>query len=209
MESKELMIEISTVILAVVVLGFSIGFGRPLEYILYASISLLIVISINLIVKKLIGYLLEIDVKTKFWSWYRYWFRKGDHFAAPVPMIWLPLILSLISQGALWWLAVLEFDVAPRIERVSKKHGLYRFTEVTEWHIGLIATFGLISSLFIGIIGYIAGFELFAKISIFYAAWSIIPLSSLDGSKIIFASRNLWAIVAIVTAVLTFWALAI
>jgi hypothetical protein len=209
MESKRFFWEAFIVFLASLILGFSIAFRKPMDAVIYAFLSFVIIITVNILVKIFAGYLLEIDVKTKLWSWHRYWFRKGDHFAAPLPMIWAPLVLSLITQGALWWLAILEFDVAPRVERVSKKHGLYRFTEVTEWHVGWIATFGLISSLLLGIIGYLAGFELFAKISIFYAAWSIIPLSSLDGNKILFASRALWATIAVITAILTFWAMMI
>lgn len=209
MESREITRELSVLFLAAIVLGFSIAFKKPIQIVMASIISVFIIIAVNILVKKIIGYLFEIDVKTKLWSWYRYWFRKGDHFASPVPMIWAPIVLSLLSQGALWWLAILEFDVAPRVERVSKRHGLYRYTEVTEWHVGWIAAFGLVSSLILGIVGYIAGFELFAKISIFYAAWSIVPLSSLDGSKILFASRVLWSTVAIITGILTFWALVI
>jgi hypothetical protein len=209
MEPKPQIREIAVIFFAVIILGFSIAFKKSSDIIIYTLLSLLIIISINVAIKKIIGYLFEINVKTKFWSWHRYWFRKGDHFASPLPMFWIPLLISLISQGALWWLAILEFDVAPRVERASKKHGLYRFTEVTEWHVGWIAAFGLLSSLFLGVTGYLLGFELFSKISIFYAAWSIIPLSSLDGSKIFFASRTLWSTIAIITFIITFWAMVI
>jgi hypothetical protein len=59
---------------------------------------------------------------------------------------------------------------------------------------GWIATWGIITNLVLAIIGYSFGYELFAKLSIYYATWSIIPFSSLDGTKIFFSSRVLWTI---------------
>ena len=63
---------------------------------------------------------------------------------------------------------------------------------MTDWHIALIAVAGIIINLIAAIIGYVAGFETFAKLNIWFAAWALIPLSSLDGSKIFFGSRPLW-----------------
>lgn len=209
MEKKELIKEAAVIILASAILAAAISFRN--NSILYISlISFFIIILANSITKKIVSYFLEIDVKIKFWSWYQYWVRKDSHFKRPLPMFWLPLILSLISKGYFWWLAILEFDVTSKVERVSKRHGLYRFTEVTEWHIAGIAVAAIIVNLILAIIAYvipISGFETFAKLSIYYCAWSIVPLSSLDGSKIFFASRKLWLITAIIVGILTLWAL--
>jgi len=183
--------EISTIILASLVLALTVSFKQT-EMLLYASISFLIIISLNILVKKGIGYYFESNVDTKFWSWYQWGFRKDSHFKKPLPMVWLPLILALFTRGLFWWLPILEFDVSPRVERASRRHGLYRFTQVTEWHMGIIAMWGIFTSLILATIGYLLGFEIFAKYSIFYAVWSIVPLSNLDGSKIFFASRGLW-----------------
>jgi hypothetical protein len=156
-----------------------------------------------------VGYRFEIDVKTTFWKWYRFGFRKDSHFKKPVPMVWLPILFSLFTRGYVWWLAILEFEVVAKTERVSRRHGLYRFSEVTEWHMGLIAMWGIITNIILAIIGYAAGFELFAKLAIYYSVWSILPISSLDGTKILFASRALWLTMAIISVMFLGWGLLI
>tara|TARA_Y100000034_G_C6711807_1_gene314471 strand:+ start:97 stop:726 length:630 start_codon:yes stop_codon:yes gene_type:complete len=188
---KEIRIESLIVLISSLVLALTISFKNN-SVLNYAFISFLIILSVNILTKKIVGNLLETNVKTKFWSIYQWGFRKDSHFKTKLPMVWLPLIITLFTKGIFWWLAVLEFDVEAKTERVSRKHGLYRFTQVTEWHIAWIAIWGIIANLSLAIIGYLAGFELFAKLNIYFAMWSIIPLSNLDGSKIFFASRGLW-----------------
>jgi hypothetical protein len=208
MNLKEKTRGLLVILLATLVLALSISFKNN-SLILATAISLFIIISINIITKKIVGYNFETKVKTKFWSLYQFGFRKDSHFKTPIPMIWFPLVLSLFTKGLFWWLAVLEFDVEAKPERASRRHGLYRFTEVTEWHMCWIALWGIIANIFFALIGYVAGFELFAKLSIYYAIWSIIPLSSLDGSKIFFGSRYLWAAVTIILLLFFGWGLAI
>jgi hypothetical protein len=157
----------------------------------------------------MMGYIFEIKIDIKPWTWYQFGFAHKMHFKKPVPMLWLPLMISWISKGTMWWLAVLEFDVSPKTERIARRHGLYRYTQVTEWHIAMIAMWSIIATITIGIVGYIIGFELFAKLSIFYAMWSIIPLSSTDGSKIFFSSRLLWTLIFTILSILFFWGLVI
>lgn len=208
MDIKKLSLEIFIIILASLVLGVSVGFDNmSLAY--TAGISFLIIIGANVLIKKIVGFFLEINVRTKFWSWYRYGFRKDSHFKKPVPMLWIPLVGSLFSRGVFWWLAILEFDVTAKTERVAKRHGLYRFTQVTEWHIAWIATWGIILNFALAIIAYITGFEMFARLSLYFAAWSIIPLSGLDGSKIFFASKGLWITLATITLIILSWGLAV
>ena len=208
MDTKETTKEILIIILASTILALTVAFkDRTIFY--TAVISFLIIIGINVIVKKIVGYILEIKVKTKFWSWHQYGFRTDMHFKKPVPMLLLPLLIALFSKGYLLWLAILEFDVVAKTERVAKRHGLYRFTEVTEWHIAWIAVWALIANFAIAIIAYIAGFELLTKLSIYFIAWSTIPISNLDGSKIFFSSRALWATVFTIAMIMLAWAIAI
>jgi len=208
MDIKKLSVEIFIIVLASLILGVSVGFDNaPIAY--TAGISFLIIIGANVLIKKIVGFFLEINVRTRFWSWYQYGFRKDSHFKKPVPMLWVPLLGSLFSKGIFWWLAILEFDVTPKTERVAKRHGLYRFTQVTEWHVAWIAAWGIILNFALAIIAYIAGFELFARLSLYFAAWSIIPLSGLDGSKIFFASRGLWITLATITLIILSWGLTV
>lgn len=208
MNIKETATELFIIILAATILAMSVAF-KDSSILYYAIISFIIIISANVLIKKIVGYFLEIDVKTKFWSWYQFGFRKDAHFKKPVPMLWLPLLLSLITNGFLQWLGILEFDIKPKTERVAKRHGLYRFTQLTEWHIAWIATWGIILNFILAIIGYIAGFELFTKLSIYFIAWSIIPIAGLDGSKIFFSSRGLWITLFTIISLILGWGLII
>ena len=206
MEIKEFGKEISTIILGIFILSLAISFKNPSIFYI-ALLSFTIIITLNIITKKIVGYFLEADVTIKFWSWYQYGFRKDSHFKNPLPMAWLPLVLSLLTKGFFWWLAIIEFDVKPRTERVSRKHGLYRFTEMTDWHIAWIASWGVIVNLLVAIIGYILGFEFFARLSIYFATWSLVPIGSLDGNKIFFGSKGLWGTITTITLILLGWGL--
>lgn len=200
--------EIITIILAIIILSLSISLNNT-SILLYSVISFLIIIGLNVITKKIVGCFLEAKVKTKFWEWYQYWFTKKSHFKKPIPMIWLPIVLSFVTKGFFWWLAALEFDLEPRKERVSRRHGLYRFSELTEWHTAWIAAAGIIVNLVLAIVGYITGFEAFARLNIYFAAWSLLPLSSLDGSKIFFGSKALWFTFLVIVAIFLGYALII
>jgi len=208
MNVKNVGVEIFTIVLAATILAISISF-RDSAFLYPGIVIFLIIIGANVLIKKAVGYLLEIDVKTKFWSIYQWGFRKDAHFRKPLPMLWLPLLLSLFTKGLLWWMAILEFDITPKTERVAKRHGLYRFTQLTEWHVGWIAAWGIILNLVLAIIAYIAGFETFARLSIYFAAWSVIPLPGLDGLKIFFSSKGLWATLFTITMIILGWGLAV
>lgn len=210
MESKSTFRDLVIIFVASLIIALSLAFPQKnFELLLSLFISVLIIITINTFAKKFFAYKLETNVTLGFWSTYYYGFSKKSHFKSPLTMAWLPLLGSLITLGNIVWMPIIEFDVEARPERISRRHGLYRFTEVTEWHIALIAAAGIFSTIFFGIIGYFMGFETFARLSIFYAAWSIVPLGKLDGTKIFFGSRNLWFTLLIVLAVALLWGLAI
>jgi len=200
--------ELTTILLAIIVLAVTASFKNT-EIFSYALISFLIIIPANIIVKKIVGFHFETSVKTKFWTWQQFGLRQDMHFKAPIPMVWLPLLVALFTKGYFLWLGILEFDIKAKAERVAKRHGIYRFTQVTEWHMALIATWGLVINLLLAISGYIAGYELFAKLSIYFIAWSIIPIGRLDGSRIFYASKGLWAVIFVITAIVLGWGLII
>lgn len=207
MDKNRYLKEIGTIILAAVILAISFSFIdlANIDGIYMNSFySLLIIISLTFLVKKAYAYYLEADVHIKFWSWYQYSFRQKSHFVRPLPMLWLPLLFAPIG---LKWFGILETEIVPRTERVSKRHGLYRFSEMTDWHVALICTSGIIASLVLAFVGYFMGFEVFSKIAILYAVWSIIPIGGLDGTKIFFGNRFLWTSVATVLAVIFLWGL--
>jgi hypothetical protein len=200
--------ETITIILASLILAITVSFSNH-DIIYKAFLSFLIIITVNLIAKKIVGYNFETEVKTKLWTMQQYGLRKDFHFKSPIPMIWLPVVLAIITKGFFWWLGVLEFDVKAKPERATKRHGLYRFTELTEWHIGLIAVWGLIANLTVAVAAYILGFELFTKLSAYYIFWSVLPIGRLDGSKIFFSRKALWFPVFIIALVILAWGLII
>jgi len=211
--------EVGIIFLAAIILGITFSFPITAEtvfnysLIFYFTLFFLVIIAVNVIAKKIMAYLLEANVKTKLWEVYFFGFRAKEHFNKPLPMIWVPLLFSFLTNGFLKWIPVLEFDVTPRVERVSRRHGLYRFSEMTEWHIALIAVVGIFANLLLAIIGYFGLatinpiFESFALWNIFYASWCLLPVSSLDGTKIFFGSRVLWFTMLIICAVFLGFAL--
>lgn len=190
--------EILVILISAIILGAIWTYPGKSGSMLMFMVFFLIIIGANVLVKKYIAYLFETDLRTKFWSIYQYHFKKGAHFRAPVYMIWLPIFLSLISKGFIKWIPLLEFDISPRIERVARRHeGMYRFTEIVEWHVALIVMWGILTNLALAIIGYLLGGSLpggetFARLNIYYALWSLLPISGLDGTKMFFGSRVLW-----------------
>lgn len=200
--------EITTILIATLALALTVAF-KDTSIFYAALLSFLVIISANVLTKKAVGYFFETSVKIKFWTWHQFGFRKDMHFKAPIPMVWLPLLLALFSKGYILWLGILEFDIKAKAERAARRHGIYRFTQVTEWHMAWIAIWALAANLILAIIGYIAGAELFAKLSIYFIAWNMIPLARFDGSKIFYASRALWTIISTIAIIVLAWGLII
>jgi hypothetical protein len=210
MDFKKVGKELGIIFLVAIILATSLNYPKT-EFLGIVNIFLVIfaIICINILAKKFFASNLETDVNLDLWAWYQFGLGTKQHFKKPLPMIWLPILTTIITKGLLVWLPLITFDVSPRPERITRRHGLYRYTEVTEWHIALIAAFGIITNIVLAIIGYFAGFELFAKLSLFYAVWNLVPVSNLDGSKIFFGSRNLWFTMLVIVLAALFWGLAV
>ena len=199
MDSQKTIKELSILIISSLVIALSLTYpGKSISILLTLFASIFLIFLVNILAKKLFAYHIETDIDLRLWSIKHFGLRKSEHFNNPLPMLWLPILTSLLSFGRLVWMSIIEFDVTPRPERVSRRHGLYRYTEVTEWHIALIATAGIFANIVLGIIAYFAGFEQFTKLSFIFAFWNLIPVSRLDGSKIFFGSRNLWLFLILV-----------
>lgn len=207
--------EIAVILLAAVILGISFSFPLiNLTTVAYSIIFMLVIIAVNVIAKKLMAYAFDADANIKLWSIYQFGFPKASHFRKPIPMIWLPLFLGFISRGFIKWFPILEFDIQPRVEKASRRYGLWRFSEMNDADIAKIAVAGIFANLIIAIIAYlIAGsfsslnLEQFARWNIYFAFWSLIPISSLDGSKILFGSKGLWVTTLVITSIFLGYAL--
>jgi len=173
-------------------------------------LSLFVVISINIIAKKLTARYLDSSIEVSPWSFKRFGLASKKYFKKPFPSgILFPIISTIASLGYFIWLAVFEFEPSPLSSRVTKRHGMYRFSELTEWHIGIIAASGVVLNLLFAIIFYLLPFNLIeiAKLSIFFAVWNMVPLGNLDGSKILFGSRLLWYSLALISLIFLLYAL--
>ena len=186
--------EVAIIGIISIILAFIFSFLEGITTFFYFFIAILFVIFINSIAKKISSYYLDSEIEIRLWEVKRYGFKPHKHFKRSFPSgIFFPLITALVSLGYFVWMASLIFEVKPKIYRAAKRFGLYSFSEMTEQHIGLIAASGVLINLFFAIIGYLTGFSDFAKLNIYYAFFSIIPFSDLDGNKIFFGSVVLWS----------------
>ncbi len=173
-------------------------------------IFIFIILVVSIFINKLAAGYFEANTEIKIWRIKRYWFNPGMHFKNPIPVgILFPLILALISiiikfglelqaYIILPWLAVLEFDVKPTKRRAAKRHGYYSFHEMTEWHIGCIASASIAASLILAIISYLVGFPELSRLAVYFACFNMLPVSNLDGNKIFFGSRIMWTTLAVI-----------
>lgn len=200
--------EITAIILSIIVLTFGITFMHiltqtiSLEIILFNLIAISLVLLTNVFSKKITAHYFEARAYVKLWESQRYGFKKGYQFKKPVPVGFiLSFLVPLMTMGYAFWMAVLEFDITIHPSRASKRHEWYKFSEMTDWHLGIIAIGGIVGNLLLAIITYVADVSEIAKLSIYFAAFSIIPLSNLDGAKIFFARKNLWITITIIVGI--------
>lgn len=185
---------ITALIIVIITLSISIslsiidGLGEIL--VILASVSLIILL--NIIAKKITAYYYDSEIEMGIWE-----IKKNRK--KPFPLgAFLPVISKIIlfPLTSFVWMASLIFDVKPRIYRGAKRHGLYTFSEITEYHIGLIAASGIVLNLILAAAGYFLGFPLFARLNIYYAFFNMLPISELDGNKIFFGNLALWSFLA-------------
>lgn len=222
--------ELFYISLAIVIVWFAVSFGlvvagSPISYplIFFNLIIVALVIILNILAKKAVAYFYEAKIEHKAWTIQRFGFGREQHFNKPVPAgIIIPFFLSIVTLGYWIWMAVLEFDIYSTTARAAKQHGMHRFTEITEIHLGLIAASGVVINLIAAVIGYIIGFPEFSRLSIYYACYSMIPLGNLDGAKIFFSGGDisrgtskplglptLWAVLGIICLIFLFFAFAV
>lgn len=199
--------EILHIVVAIIVVAFVMGFF-DIDKFVYYLIAGFVLFAISIFAKKILAYYLDVGTETSIWHVKRYGFHGSSEFVKPLPFgIILPVVIAFISAaisffsfGVVWvfpWLAITEFDVRALKARASKKIGLYRYSELTESHIGLIAAVGIVSCLIAAILAYLLNFPEFAKLCVYFSCYNMLPLGNLDGSKIFFGSFVLWCVLAV------------
>lgn len=192
--------ELFSILIVTLIFAFAIGLFQSISKIPYIFLIFFLILFINVFAKKIASFYLDSEIDVKLWTVERYGFRPSQYLKKPFPLgLILPILTSLLFFGQLSgfiWLAALIFDVKPKVYRAAKRYGLYSYTEMTEDHIGIIAAAGVFANLFFAIIGYLLGFPEFSRFSIYFAFFSMIPLSDLDGNKIFFGNLALWSLLA-------------
>lgn len=194
--------EILALILALIVLAFSNSFSLhpSLQLFLNSLLLFAVILIVYTASKKLMAYYLDCREETKVWSFQRYGWRESSHFQNPVPIgIILPFLLSLLSLGMVKWFAVTESDFRGTPARAVRKHDYYSFTELTEWHIGLISAAGILAMFVLAAIVYFLDYSQLARLAIYFAAFNMIPLGKLDGTRIFFGSKIMYAVLLVLT----------
>lgn len=196
---REVLIISLIIVIITLSLNLSLSIFEEWRTVLYTLLAVSVVILANIFTKKFIAYHLDSEIEMRVWEVGKYGFTKDKHSKKPFPLgAFLPIISKIIffPFKSFVWMASLVFDVKPRIYRGAKRFGLYTFSEITEYHLGLIAASGIVINLILSIIGYFFGFPLFARLNIYYAFFNILPLSEFDGNKIFFGNLIMWAFLA-------------
>jgi len=191
---REIPIIVAIIFIITLSISLSLNMLQNLNAILIALLSVSLVILFNIFTKKIVAYNLDSEIEMKIWEIGKYKSNKKPFLIGA----FLPLLSKIIlfPFNSFVWMASLVFDVKPRTYRAAKRFGLYTFSDVTEYHLGLIAASGVLINLILAVIGYFLGFELFARLNVYYAFFNIIPLSELDGNKILFGSKIMWSFLA-------------
>lgn len=196
--------EILTIISLSIVLAFSITLLSKFSYFLAVLISVLILISLNVLTKKIVGEFFELKTEIKIWEFKQWGYKYGQSFKKNFPA---GAVFPIISRAIFFplkgfiWMAPMVFDVRAKIYRAARRHGIYSFSEASEDHLAYIAGAGIIINLIGAAVGYLIGFPEFAKFSIWFAFFNLIPISNLDGNKIFFGSKTLWSFLATITLI--------
>ncbi len=191
--------EISIILVITIIITFSITLVETPMVFIYILISVFLVIITNITAKKVMSYLLDSEIEIKIWGIDRWGFKPHNQLKTTFPAgAFFPVIskIFLFPINNFVWMASLVFDVKTKIHKAAKRHGLYTFSEMTEYHLGLIAAAGIFINLVFSVIGYLLNFPDFARLNIYYAFFNMIPLSDLDGNKIFFGSLVLWSFLA-------------
>lgn len=202
--------ELIHIALAIILFAFVISFLQNLSVYLVALLIATVILFVNILAKKLMAYHLDSTIEQKIWHFQRWGFYERSYFKKPIPIgMILPFALVWLSypSGFFRCLTFLQFDVKPTTARAAKRRGLYRYSEMTEWHIAAIAAIGIFANLVLAIISYLLNYPILARFSIYYAIWNLLPLSQLDGTKILFGSRILWLTLLILSLIGLFFAL--
>lgn len=203
--------EIFAILSITLVLGTILSLLETWELFFISCGIVLAVILINTVAKKVLAFAFDSEIEVHPWEWRRFFFitkkrawghRPHQRLKSMFPAgFFFPLIIKFLSVGLMNWMACLTFEVKGTIYRTARRWGLYQYSEVTENEMAWLAFAGIMANVFFAIIGYLINAPYFAKINLVYAFYNSIPISNLDGSKMLFGKKELWWTSAIITSI--------
>ena len=207
MEMKELAHIAIAVLMMFVVSAFAFVFNGNYLPLVQIFIFSVVIVAVPIVMKKAVAYSLDSRVEHSIWNVQRYGFRERDKMKTPLPFgVIVPIIFTVFSSGIFKIMTFLTYDTQGLKHRAARKFSFYSYTEMTDWHNGLIGAVGVLTLWIIAIIGYLPGWEFMAKMAVYYAFWNMVPIAKLDGTQIYFGSRVLWAVFAVITLIFAFYA---
>ena len=180
--------EILSVLLAAITFGYLEAFSL-FSWQSWAILSLLglIIVGVHVFAQKIVAFSYNSNIESTLWKMERYGFEKSRYFDFPIPTgLLVPLAALFISFGYFKILTLMTFEAAPL------PHKIKPFSHITETQLGIIALSGSVANMLLALITFLLGFKEFAMFNLYYAFFSLIPFSNLDGMKVLFGSRMLW-----------------
>tara|TARA_Y100000310_G_scaffold302882_1_gene340705 strand:+ start:5219 stop:5863 length:645 start_codon:yes stop_codon:yes gene_type:complete len=211
MTQRELLHILAAIIIFTIVASFSKILEGNFQFLAQALLFSVIIIIVSISAKKIVANLLDSDVEHELWFAQRYGYKKSWHLKKPIPAgIIFPLFFSIFSLGLLKVLTFLTYETKALKRRAARRYGPYSYTEMTDWHNGLIGAAGIAALIILAVVVYFIPFanhEFLTKLTVYYAFWNLIPWAKFDGSQIFFGSRILWIFLSIITVIATLLAL--
>ena len=204
-EFKQILAAILTL---TIVIGLSFALEGDWNMLVQALLFSAIIIAVHVFSKKVAANLLDSDVEHEIWSFARYGLKPNWHFKKSLPFgIIIPLFFTIFTLGKLKVMTFLTYETRALKIRAAKRFGFYSYSEMTDWHNGLIGASGIFMLLVLSTLSYLSGFEFLARMSAFYAFFNLLPLGKIDGTQIFFGSKILWITLAAITLIFTAYAL--
>jgi len=208
MEKKEVSIILVAIILMFLIILLHEGSLNFLGVLWIAVISTAIII-ISIFCKKLTAKIIDISIEHKIWLFQRWWIGKSSHLKKPIPAgAIFPAVLSIISLGFITCFSFLQFESTPLPAKAVKKYGMRRFSEINEWDLCMIGFYGILGLFSLSVLAkifssyfFVDSLMLLSKYSFYYAVWNLLPVSSLDGAKMLFGSSRLYIFTLILTLI--------
>ena len=193
--------ELVSLLIAALVIGYVYALQNLslLGFLAMAGLAL-IMLFIHHLGQKFTALFYDCSIEFRLWTIRQFWLKKGGHFKFDFPAgVIIPVFLAILTLPfiVVKWLSLTTFDAIPLPARVQRK-----YAELTEFDLALIAVGGLFFNAVLAVISQAFGWNDFAMMNLCFIAFNLLPISTLDGSKIFFGSVMLWVFSVVFTAIM-------